>query len=145
MTVIPDAREVAACPICQAGIAADVIAALEHTWVTAPTVAPLPGYVCVVSRSHVREPYQLPEPQRLGFWRDLDHVAAVVDAALRPSKLNYEIHGNTIPHLHAHLFPRSRNDPFQGRPIDPRETRPRRPGELEQLREALAPLTCPPG
>jgi diadenosine tetraphosphate (Ap4A) HIT family hydrolase len=23
-------------------------------------------------------------------------------------KLNYEIHGNTIPHLHMHLYPRSK-------------------------------------
>lgn len=25
-----------------------------------------------------------------------------------PRKMNYEIHGNTIPHLHLHIFPRSR-------------------------------------
>jgi len=33
-------------------------------------------------------------------------------------KLNYEIHGNEIPHLHVHLFPRYRGDPFEGGPID---------------------------
>ncbi|MGB6535125.1 MAG: hypothetical protein WBF58_04100 [Xanthobacteraceae bacterium] len=32
--------------------------------------------------------------------------------------MNYEIHGNTIPHLHLHIFPRYRGDPFEGRPID---------------------------
>jgi len=35
-------------------------------------------------------------------------------------KLNYEIHGNTIPHLHMHLFPRYVGDAFEGQPINPR-------------------------
>jgi diadenosine tetraphosphate (Ap4A) HIT family hydrolase len=39
-------------------------------------------------------------------------------------KLNWEIHGNTIPHLHAHLFPRYVGDRFEGRPIDAREVEP---------------------
>ena len=33
---------------------------------------------------------------------------------------NVEIHGNTIPHLHTHIFPRYPGDPFEGKPIDPR-------------------------
>ena len=31
--------------------------------------------------------------------------------------MNYEIHGNSIPHLHLHLYPRFSGDPFEGRPI----------------------------
>ncbi len=27
-------------------------------------------------------------------------------------------HGNTLPHLHLHLYPRYRDDPFPGQPID---------------------------
>jgi hypothetical protein len=37
---------------------------------------------------------------------------------MRRRKMNYEIHGNTIPHLHMHLFPRFDGDPFEGGPID---------------------------
>jgi diadenosine tetraphosphate (Ap4A) HIT family hydrolase len=33
-------------------------------------------------------------------------------------KINYEIHGNTAPHLHLHLFPRHLDDPFAGVSID---------------------------
>jgi diadenosine tetraphosphate (Ap4A) HIT family hydrolase len=47
-------------------------------------------------------------------------VARVLDGLFHPSKLNYEIHGNTIPHLHMHVSPRFPGDPFEGRPIDPR-------------------------
>jgi diadenosine tetraphosphate (Ap4A) HIT family hydrolase len=32
--------------------------------------------------------------------------------------MNYEIHGNTIPHLHVHLFLRYKGDPFEGGPIN---------------------------
>ena len=31
---------------------------------------------------------------------------------------HYEIHGNTIEHLHLHVFPRYTGDPFDGQPID---------------------------
>ena len=31
-------------------------------------------------------------------------------------KMNYEVHGNTIPHLHMHFFPRYPGDPFEGAP-----------------------------
>ncbi len=32
-------------------------------------------------------------------------------------EMNYEIHGNSIPHLHLHLYPRFSGDPFEGRPV----------------------------
>jgi diadenosine tetraphosphate (Ap4A) HIT family hydrolase len=39
------------------------------------------------------------------------------DARLR---VNYEVHGNSIVHLHMHFLPRYPGDSFEGRPIDPR-------------------------
>jgi diadenosine tetraphosphate (Ap4A) HIT family hydrolase len=128
------------CVICCSGLPLDVIAELEQVWVTAGRDAPLPGYVCLVSKTRLREPYQLPEPERRAFWRDVDDVAAALDSGLRPSKLNYEIHGNTIPHLHLHLFPRYRGDRFEGRPIDARETEPRSERDMASLREAVEGL-----
>jgi diadenosine tetraphosphate (Ap4A) HIT family hydrolase len=57
----------------------------------------------------------------------------------RPARLNYEIHGNTLPHLHLHLYPRFAGDPFVGGPIDSRRATFRRSdAELERLRRALA-------
>ncbi len=80
------------------------------------------------------------EAERRGFWDDVDEVAAAVAAELEPAKLNYEIHGNTLPHLHLHLYPRTEGDRFQGRPIDGREASPRSESELRRLRETLKPL-----
>ena len=88
---------------------------------TLPPTTPLPGYVCLVAKRHVREPFQLPDSERRAFWDDVDRVASALHASLRPEKLNYEIHGNTIPHLHLHLFPRWKGDRFEGRPIDGRD------------------------
>jgi len=56
----------------------------------------------------------------------------------------YEIHGDAIPHLHVHLYPRQVGDPFEGGPIDPCKPprSPYDPGELEviadRIRSALA-------
>jgi diadenosine tetraphosphate (Ap4A) HIT family hydrolase len=109
---------VSECPICDRGDPLDVIAELESVWITAARMAPLPGYVCVVAKWHAEEPYELPREQRLLFWEEAMHVAEAVAQTIRPKKMNYEIHGNTIPHLHMHLFPRFDGDPFEGGPID---------------------------
>lgn len=69
-------------------------------------------------------------------------VAAALSEAERPSKMNCEIHGNTIPNLHLHLYPRFAGDPFQGRPIDGRSTAFMRSAEdIARLRAAFADIT----
>ena len=105
------------CPICASGQPLDVIAELDAVWVSAPPVAVLPGYACVVARRHVEEPFQLPDDEMFAFWRESMAVARALSSLLEPRKMNYEIHGNSIPHLHLHLYPRFAGDPFEGRPI----------------------------
>jgi diadenosine tetraphosphate (Ap4A) HIT family hydrolase len=52
--------------------------------------------------------------------------------------MNYEIHGNTLPHLHLHLYPRQPDDPYVGRPIDPnRSAVARTDDELAALAAAI--------
>lgn len=108
----------ACCVICRHVAPDDVIAEGEDCWVTAQAQAPLPGYVCVVSKTHVTEPFDLPPDQQAAFWLDVCSVAHAVRDAVTAAKINYEIHGNTISHLHLHVFPRYAGDPFTGRPID---------------------------
>jgi diadenosine tetraphosphate (Ap4A) HIT family hydrolase len=51
--------------------------------------------------------------------------------------MNYEIHGNTIPHLHMHLFPRSADDPYVGYVITSRVWFTRTPEELASIASAI--------
>jgi diadenosine tetraphosphate (Ap4A) HIT family hydrolase len=102
----------AGCPICQAGAPLDVIAASESSWVTAGPKAQLPGYACVVSKRHAVEPFDLPAPYGAAFWAEAMTAARVLAELSGAVKMNYGIHGNVIPHLHLHLWPRYVEDPY---------------------------------
>src|SRR6267143_4133944 len=94
------------CPICVQGVPNDRVAEFSASWLTAGPLAPLPGYACLVAKRHVREPFELPMPHRASFWEEAMRAAQILAGLFNPVKMNYEIHGNTIPHLHLHLFPR---------------------------------------
>ena len=61
-----------------------------------------------------------------------------------PRKVNYEIHGNTIPHLHMHLYPRYAGDPYEGRPISNEARFQRSPGELARIGQSIRQNSDPP-
>lgn len=126
------------CVICDnlEGRPGDLLVQLSYSWVTAPARACLPGYVCLVSRKHVEEPFELADHG--DWWAECMAVARAIKATLRSPKINYEIHGNTVPHLHLHLYPRFDGDPFTGRPIDGADLRfERSKDSLERLRAAI--------
>ena len=130
------------CPICACGEPLDVVAELATTWITAPVDAPLPGYVCVVARRHVVEPFELPQTEFVAFWHEAMLAARTVADLYRPTKMNYEIHGNTIPHLHLHLYPRFADDPYVGGPIDTRlASFSRSPEQLSAIGRAFKRIT----
>lgn len=113
-----------ACPICRAGEPTSVIAELETSWLTmGEEGAPLPGACALFFRRHVVELHELSPDESAAYMRDLVRVSRAVNAATGAVKMNYEIHGNTIPHLHTHVFPRFPGDPFEGGPINPRAVR----------------------
>jgi diadenosine tetraphosphate (Ap4A) HIT family hydrolase len=127
------------CPWCQGPgpPAEDVIAETDLYWVTAPVDATLPGYVCVSTKSHAVEPYDLADEDRDAFFADAMAVARGLANLVHPAKMNYEIHGNTIPHLHMHLFPRTAGDPYVGYVITSRVSVTRTPEQLEAIAIAV--------
>jgi diadenosine tetraphosphate (Ap4A) HIT family hydrolase len=129
----------ASCPICRQREPLDVVATLDASWVTMQESAPVAGYACLVSRTHAVELHDLPEETASAFMRDVRRVSRALMAATGAVKLNYEIHGNTLPHLHMHFFPRYRGDLFEGKPIDPRcVVQPvYRPGEFQKTRDTF--------
>lgn len=77
------------------------------------------GYACLVSRVHAVDLHDLDVIQSMAFMQDAHRVSSALSAVTGAVKLNYEIHGNTLPHLHMHFFPRHAGDPFEGRAIEP--------------------------
>ena len=128
-----------ACVICADGGPRDVLAALEVSQATMGDDAVLPGQCCLVLRRHAVELHHLEDAEGAAFMRDLQRLCRALQAVTGAVKLNLELHGNTLPHLLVHVFPRYAGDPFEGRPIDPRAGRatPYAPGQLKQLRERL--------
>ena len=126
------------CPICCRQEPLEVIAAVEASWVTMQEFAPIPGYVCL-SRTHAVELHDLAQDVAAAFMRDAQRVSRALSAATGAVKLNYEIHGNSLPHLHMHFFPRYRGDPFEGKPIDPKSVLGPvyAEGEFQRIRDAF--------
>jgi diadenosine tetraphosphate (Ap4A) HIT family hydrolase len=75
------------------------------------------GYCILVSRRHATELNQLLRDERHAYLDEMCMLADAIAACFKPDKLNYELLGNQVPHLHWHLFPRSRRDPDALKPV----------------------------
>ena len=128
-----------ACPICIRGRPLDIIVTLDESWLTMSESAPMVGYACLVSRVHAVDLHDLTVAQSAAFIQDAHRVSSALSAVTGAVKLNYEIHGNTLPHLHMHFFPRYPGDPFGTGPINPKAVqRPvYAPGEFDVFRLRL--------
>jgi diadenosine tetraphosphate (Ap4A) HIT family hydrolase len=102
-----------------------------------------PGYVLLVLRRHATELYQLEAGERRAHLEEVSRVAEALARVFRPVKMNYELLGNQVPHIHWHLVPRLPTDPdllspiwrvdHQPAPLAPAAARER----IESIRRAL--------
>src|SRR5262245_4706557 len=63
----------------------------------------LPGYCILLCKRHVREPYHLPHEEQQLFFEDMMRVGRALDRVFAPVKMNFELLGNSVPHMHCHL------------------------------------------
>jgi diadenosine tetraphosphate (Ap4A) HIT family hydrolase len=82
------------------------------------------GYTVVIAKKHATELYHLGTDELAQYLGDMVGVARAIDQAFKPRKMNYECLGNTVPHLHWHLFPRYADDPNPMRPTWEHSHRP---------------------
>jgi diadenosine tetraphosphate (Ap4A) HIT family hydrolase len=83
-----------------------------------PKAGSVPGYTVVLwNGRHVAEPTQLSPAEAAGYWQDVLRVGAALEQVVEHAKMNYQLLGNTVPHLHAHLVPRPVLDPAPHRPL----------------------------
>ena len=111
------------CPFCRKLANLNELPATEVVWEFPHSVALLGpwqyyrGYCILVARKHARELFQLPDDERRDYYDEMCSLAAAIADCFQPNKMNYELLGNQVPHLHWHLFPRYLEDPNVLQPV----------------------------
>lgn len=101
------------------------------------------GYALVIWRGrHVVEPTELSDEEAAAFWLEVVRVGRALETHFQPVKMNYDLLGNSLPHMHAHLIPRFADDPRPGWPLqfedDPQpHPEPEFRADVEALRALL--------
>jgi diadenosine tetraphosphate (Ap4A) HIT family hydrolase len=88
-----------------------VLARLKTGWAVIGDTQHLPGYCLLLYRGEANHLTDLPCAQRAEFLLDMSLLGEAVEnvcSALDPRfrRVNYEVLGNSWPHLHAHVHPR---------------------------------------
>ncbi|MFA5308786.1 MAG: GNAT family N-acetyltransferase [Dehalococcoidales bacterium] len=147
-----DWQDAEKCPVCSYGEKGPpdtlVIKELEYSRVEASQLAAqgrLWGKCEVVCKKHYVTLEDMPLPDFIGYMTDVQKVSKALKEVTGATKINMEIHGNTLPHLHAHLFPRYLDDPYAGTSIDyakifppPYESKAEFDFFVEKMREKLS-------
>ena len=109
------------CPVCNdESMPKDMedVYELKYSWLNAEPVECLKGACHVTAKFHAIELFDLDDEQLFGFMKETQKYAKALKKVTKAIKINYEIHGNTLPHFHLHLYPRYKDDPFLDQPID---------------------------
>lgn len=101
-----------------------------------------PGWTVVVLRRHATELFQLAPTERFQLIEEVTRVAEMSAHVHQAKKMNYELLGNQLPHVHWHIIPRLAGDPA---PLEPVWRVPHHPLLLTgtALREAINRLALP--
>ena len=111
------------CPLCRKLTDLAALPAEEVVWRFPHSVALLGpwqyyhGYCLLISRRHATELNGLDADERRDYFVEMCLLARALEESFRPRKLNYEMLGNQVPHLHWHLFPRYNADPDALKPV----------------------------
>jgi diadenosine tetraphosphate (Ap4A) HIT family hydrolase len=76
-----------------------------------------PGWTVVVFRRHATELFQLAPTERIQLMEEVTLVARTLAQVFDARKINYELLGNQLPHIHWHLIPRLATDPAPLEPV----------------------------
>ena len=76
-----------------------------------------PGRTVLVLKRHATELFELTREERSVLMEDATAAAHALQKAFTPVKINYELLGNQLPHIHWHIIPRLADDPAPREPI----------------------------
>jgi diadenosine tetraphosphate (Ap4A) HIT family hydrolase len=75
------------------------------------------GYCVVVWRGrHVADPTELSADEAKTYFDEVLRVGRAIERYYEPIKMNFEMLGNSLPHLHTHVVPRYLDDRSPGHP-----------------------------
>ncbi|HUG07011.1 MAG TPA: HIT domain-containing protein, partial [Candidatus Limnocylindria bacterium] len=76
-----------------------------------------PGYSVVIWRGrHVSDPTELSQDEAGAYFEEVLRVGRAIERHYRPIKMNFQMLGNSLPHLHTHVVPRYPDDGEPGHP-----------------------------
>ena len=107
------------CPMCRRweSDAELRIAELDHSYVILNRDQFFPGYTLLFSKNHLTELFHLDRRVRGELMEEVSRTAKALFDVFRPDKINYELLGNMVPHMHWHLVPRFASEKVWPRPI----------------------------
>lgn len=76
-----------------------------------------PGWTVLVLKRHATELFQLSIDERSRLIEEVSTMAEALMEAFHPAKINYELLGNQLPHIHWHVIPRLADDPSPRDPV----------------------------
>lgn len=75
------------------------------------------GYCVVIWRGrHVSDPTELSKDEASEYFAEVLRVGRAIETLYQPIKMNFEMLGNSLPHLHTHVVPRYLDDGEPGHP-----------------------------
>lgn len=103
------------CPFCQVDIERSVFAGEGKFWAIYNISPILPGHALVIPRAHVESIMGLSEEELCQFAAFARRVTKTITETFAASGFDWAIQdaeeaGQTVPHLHMHIIPRTPND-----------------------------------
>ena len=104
------------CPLCRAE-GEQLLEADDRLRVIEVLEPRLPGYRRIIWQQHRRELTELNEAERSHWFTKVAQQEDALRALWACDKINHASFGNLVPHLHWHVMPRWRTDPWWPSPI----------------------------
>ncbi len=101
----------ASCPLCTP-TSEKVLWSDDQFRVIGVTDPQCPGFVRLISQVHIAEVSDLPASAQTRMFSLLVAIESAMRQTLHPDKINLASLGNQVPHLHWHIIPRWKDDPF---------------------------------
>jgi len=107
------------CPICSRWEEEKDLRIIElpHSYVILNRDQFFPGYTLLFTKYHATELFHLDRDARTALMEEVSSVAKALYTIYAPAKINYELLGNMVPHIHWHIVPRFSSEPLWPLPI----------------------------